>query len=560
MWFRFAYLLVIILCVTPTLPGLAGVFSVAFNWFPAIGLHHPSADAFLSLWYWPGIGRSVALTIVTSLVSTYGAAILCFAVLQRCFLHRHWGKVETLLAPLLSMPHVAFAIGFAFLFSPTGLIARWVTQVTGIPLDTSQATWLIHDPYGLGLTLALALKEMPFLLLMSIPVLQQLNLKQHSHSSHSLGYSEAQFWWKVILPQWLVKMRFPLFAVLAYGVAVVDLSLILGPKSPPTLALWVWQWFNDPDIKMLPQAAAGAVTLFGLLSFLMLVIVVGEKLLTRTYRQWQFSGRSGLTLPGIKILTLCAMLTISTLPVLLLWSFALRWPFPELLPTRFTDRFWISQWQPFVPTLTDSLIIAVICASLALILAAIAQQYRQHHRWYLPGYVLVLPMLIPQLSLLLGLQVAALTISHQSYYLWVIWSHLFFAFPFVYLALEGAWRSYNRHYSQIALSLGKSPFRTFFSVKVRILAPALFYAWALGASVSLAQYLPTLMLGAGRITTVTTEAVALSSGSDRRVTAIYALWQAVLPFAFFSLALLLGKSRRGQLAAHSYKTQEVTKS
>lgn len=78
-------------------------------------------------------------------------------------------------------------------------------------------------------------------------------------------------------------------------------------------------------------------------------------------------------------------------------------------------------------------------------------------------------------------------------------------------------------------------------IKLPLLFPALLYAWAVGISVSLAQYLPTLMLGGGRLTTITTEAVALSSGYDRRVAAIYAICQAVLPFVFFSLALLLGR-------------------
>jgi ABC-type uncharacterized transport system YnjBCD permease subunit len=35
-----------------------------------------------------------------------------------------------------------------------------------------------------------------------------------------------------------------------------------------------------------------------------------------------------------------------------------------------------------------------------------------------------------------------------------------------------------------------------------------------GFSVSIAQYLPTLWLGAGRIPTLTSEAVALSSGGE----------------------------------------------
>ena len=151
-------------------------------------------------------------------------------------------------------------------------------------------------------------------------------------------------------------------------------------------------------------------------------------------------------------------------------------------------------------------------------------------------------MLIPQLSILFGLQVVTLSINSDLYWVWTVWAHVFFAFPFVYLALDGPWRSYNLNYTKAALSLGKSPLSVFFTIKARLLFPAICYAWAVGASVSLAQYLPTLMLGAGRIATITTEAVALSSGFDRRVTAIYAIWQALLPFVFFSGALLLSRS------------------
>ena len=64
-------------------------------------------------------------------------------------------------------------------------------------------------------------------------------------------------------------------------------------------------------------------------------------------------------------------------------------------------------------------------------------------------------------------------------------------------------------------------------------------AAAIGFGVSVAQYLPTLFLGAGRIATLTTEAVTLSSGSDRRIIAVYGVLQAALPLFTFALALIL---------------------
>ncbi len=84
----------------------------------------------------------------------------------------------------------------------------------------------------------LAIKEVPFLLLMSIPILQQLKVEKIEKVSHSMGYSSAQAWWKCVFPQWLAKLRFPMLAVLAYSLSVVDVALIIGPTNLLRLLYW----------------------------------------------------------------------------------------------------------------------------------------------------------------------------------------------------------------------------------------------------------------------------------------------------------------------------------
>ena len=71
-----------------------------------------------------------------------------------------------------------------------------------------------------------------------------------------------------------------------------------------------------------------------------------------------------------------------------------------------------------------------------------------------------------------------------------------------------------------------------------LLRPTLF-ALAIGFAVSVAQYLPTLFAGGGRFATLTTEAVALAGGADRRVMGVFAFLQALLPLAGFALALAI---------------------
>jgi len=64
----------------------------------------------------------------------------------------------------------------------------------------------------------------------------------------------------------------------------------------------------------------------------------------------------------------------------------------------------------------------------------------------------------------------------------------------------------------------------------------LLYSFAIGFSVSIAQYLPTLFIGSGRFATLTTEAVAMSGGGNRKLMSILALLQQGLPLLIFILA------------------------
>jgi len=87
--------------------------------------------------------------------------------------------------------------------------------------------------------------------------------------------------------------------------------------------------------------------------------------------------------------------------------------------------------------------------------------------------------------------------------------------------------------------MGASPRRALFKVRLPMLMTPLLIALAVGFAVSIGQYLPTVLLGGGRVPTVTTEAVALSSGGDRRIIAALALLQSLLPLGGFLVATLV---------------------
>lgn len=125
----------------------------------------------------------------------------------------------------------------------------------------------------------------------------------------------------------------------------------------------------------------------------------------------------------------------------------------------------------------------------------------------------------------------------------VLWGHLLWVVPWMLFILRPARRQRDPRMAVIARTLGWGSTRIFWLLTLPSLTRPLLTATAVGFSVSIAQYLPTLWLGAGRIPTLTSQAVALSSGGEAQTLAAQALWQLLLPAVCFTLTALLAAGR-----------------
>ncbi|MEI8171738.1 MAG: ABC transporter permease, partial [Rhodoferax sp.] len=125
-----------------------------------------------------------------------------------------------------------------------------------------------------------------------------------------------------------------------------------------------------------------------------------------------------------------------------------------------------------------------------------------------------------------------------------VWlAHTLAAVPYALMALSPAYTGFDPRLRHITASLGQGHMAFLVRVKWPLLRAALSASLAIGFAVSVAQYLPTLFIGAGRFATVTTEAVTLASGAQRALTSAYAWLQWLLPAIVFTLATQSGKPR-----------------
>jgi putative thiamine transport system permease protein len=530
----------------PVAAGLWGTILPAVGHLPAAGLTGPSADAFTRLFNWAGLPRAVMLSLGTGLLATAISLAIVMLVTAGWSGTRAFRLLERLLSPLLAVPHAAAAFGLAFLIAPSGWLARIMSPgITG--WDRPPDLLIVQDSWGLSMTAGLIVKEVPFLLLITLAALGQADARRSLQVAQALGYGRVTGWLKTVFPRVYAQIRLPVYVVLAYAMSVVDVAVILGPNTPPSLSVQIVKWMSHPDLTLRLDAAAAALLQLALVMAGLAIWRLGELAVGWIGRCWIASGRRGradgiVAAVALGAGTASALAVLLGLGVLAIWSLAGLWSFPDVLPAEMSLR----NWQRFGPgtmrALGETALIASITALLALVLTigCLEAEYRHNLRVSQRAvWLLYLPLLVPQTAFLPGLQTLMLNIGADVGRVPVMAAHLVFVLPYVFLSLADPFRAWDRRVGVIASALGASPDRVLWQVRLPMLLRPMLTALAVGLAVSVGQYLPTLLIGGGRVATLTTEAVALASGGDRRAIGVYGLMQTAAALVPFALALLI---------------------
>jgi putative thiamine transport system permease protein len=524
----------------------------------AVGAQMLDAAAWQALWADPQTWRAWGMTLWTGLASTALAWITVAHVLASGFIRQQLGRWLSHLPALLATPHAAMAIGLVLWLSPSGWALRLVSPgLTGF--DAPPPWFTTQDPWGLGLILALWLKEVPFLLWVAATQMQREDLRRRWQAEYALaqtlGRTPAQAFAQIIWPQLAPRLRWPLLAVLAYGLTVVDMALIIGPATPPTLAVLAWQWLSDADLLTQSQGVAAAGWLTGTVLVAGVLTVVALHALA-AMRPFASRGKRPQKIPTW-LLHLCrrlppqpnGMWTTLLTTYAAIW-FALTvgsvsgvWPFPQVWPELWTLGAW-QQVASSAHTVWATLGLGVASASVCL-LWSVAWLELAPRRWQQalqPWFLL--PLVLPSVLWVVGLYSLALHTRLEGQWLGLSLAHAVMVLPYVLLALVPAYQAVDPRQAALVASLGHGRWVYLWRVKWPLLQRAIASAWAVGFAVSVAQYLPTLYVGAGRFATVTTEAVTLAAGAQRSLMSAYAALQMLLPIAAFALAAWLGRPRR----------------
>ena len=500
---------------------------------PLLGRLTPSLEAWRALLEWPGLAASVALTVRVAVLATAGSVAV--ALLLTPWVARSGWLAAASLLPLLAIPHAALAIGLSALVAPSGWVARLLAAtLTGWTVPPAIVT--SRDPAGLAMVVALMLKEVAFLLLVTRASLVRIDVQATLQVAASLGHGPARAWALAVQPQLWRSLKLPVLAVLAFSLGSADVPLVLGPLTPPPLAAQVARWSVDPDPGRLLPAAAASVLLAALAGVGAGVLWMCARACGAAVRTWAARGPAGggdgrfaAAAAGVPL----AVVAGGSLLVLPLWAGAASWRFPDVLPSGWTPELMELRLGRLADVGWTTVEVAALTTTLALALAVLRLGAGRGG-----SPVVLAVLLLPQPAVLFGAQTLLTRLGVDGTIAAVVLLHLVFVLPYVLLALAGPWRAVDTRYARAAAALGAGPVATLWRVTLPLLAKPVLTAAALGVSVSAGLYLPTLFAGGGRVETLATRAVALASGSDRRLAAAAGLAAAALPLLAFAPAWL----------------------
>ncbi|TAM71714.1 MAG: ABC transporter permease subunit [Microbacteriaceae bacterium] len=217
---------------------------------------------------------------------------------------------------------------------------------------------------------------------------------------------------------------------------------------------------------------------------------------------------------------------------LVLWAFADRWSFPDILPTRWGGTGVMAAiGQGAGPAFLTSLGLGCAVALVATPLGAMAAHAIAVHRIRGAGWLTVLlfaPIALPAFAVALGLNVILLQL-HTPSVVGVVVVLVVYALPYTTFTMRAAYSAYDAGFEDEARLLGASRRQVVGRIHLPLIAPALARAAFLGFLVGWSDYLVTLLIGGGQLVSVPILVASSAAGTgNTSVTAVLSA-AAILP-------------------------------
>jgi putative spermidine/putrescine transport system permease protein len=234
---------------------------------------------------------------------------------------------------------------------------------------------------------------------------------------------------------------------------------------------------------------------------------------------------------GLRWLALGLMAMAVLLPFvpLLLWSFAFRWAFPDVLPAEWSLRPWryiLSPESKVAEAFGNSLALGVTVTALASLIGVPAGRALGLHQFRgkrLVEFLILAPAIVPGLAVALGIHVLFIRYGLSDTFAGVVLVHLIPTTPYMTLVMASVFANYDTQFEQQARVLGAGPWRAFWLITLPAILPGLVVGSLFAFLISWSQYILTLLIGGGAVITLPLLLFSFAGSGDNGIAAALSL-------------------------------------
>ena len=121
--------------------------------------------------------------------------------------------------------------------------------------------------------------------------------------------------------------------------------------------------------------------------------------------------------------------------------------------------------------------------------------------------VFFVPLLIPELSFLVGISYFLIKNDLNGNIFSLVYVEVLYIVPYTFLILAPAFRNIKQNYIDLGKTFQKSNLKIFLFVKLPLLRKAIFLSLAVGMLISIGLYTPIYFIGEGEISTLSIEMI-----------------------------------------------------
>lgn len=204
--------------------------------------------------FWASLLYSIKITIIATSISLVIGLLITRAFFP--LINKTSGKISVWL-PMI-FPHFVWGYIILLLFEQSGLFSNIAYQLGFI--ETRDAfPILTNDKSGIGMILTYVGKEVPFVVLMLLPIYVQQNHHYQDLVKTLGGTGWARFKdaeWPWVYPV-LVESGIILFAFI---LSAYEVPFLLGSTFPEMISILTYDWFYSGDWSERPLAFAGMIS------------------------------------------------------------------------------------------------------------------------------------------------------------------------------------------------------------------------------------------------------------------------------------------------------------